>query len=318
MEHPGGSHIALEWEVPAFRRFFVRLAEQFRVVRYNPRCSGLSECPEDITLPAFLRDLAAVAEALGPEPVGLLSNGYGSIFTNAFTAENPTRVSALASLLPVLHPERATAYFSRMVRGAGERGAQTMANWLDPRHTEPHEPLERLHRNAQPFSERDRLRASLATFELHDSLPAIRVPTLILHYEQNQFSAGPEMASRVPNAHLVVRAGDGYPPWYDDDQDGLFDLLVPFFHEHADGPVAVARPVRQAAPPNPAVSRLSPREIEVLRLLAMGQTNVEIAEQLVIAPGTVARHVTNIFNKTGCKNRADAARYASEQGLTAS
>ena len=35
----------------------------------------------------------------------------------------------------------------------------------------------------------------------------------------------------------------------------------------------------------------------------------------MISPGTVARHVTNILNKTGCKNRADAARYAAQQGL---
>ena len=34
------SHIALEWEVLAFRRFFLRLAARFRIVRYNPRCSA--------------------------------------------------------------------------------------------------------------------------------------------------------------------------------------------------------------------------------------------------------------------------------------
>ena len=60
---------------------------------------------------------------------------------------------------------------------------------------------------------------------------------------------------------------------------------------------------------------LSNREIEVLRLVANGKTNQEIAETLLITTSTVANHVANILNKTGSANRASAATYASRQGL---
>ena len=60
---------------------------------------------------------------------------------------------------------------------------------------------------------------------------------------------------------------------------------------------------------------LSQREMEILRLLANGATNHEIASQLVIAEGTVKNHVTNIFNKLGVTDRTKAAVKAKELGL---
>jgi DNA-binding CsgD family transcriptional regulator len=54
---------------------------------------------------------------------------------------------------------------------------------------------------------------------------------------------------------------------------------------------------------------LSPREIEVLRLVAAGKTNREIADALVISEHTVIRHLSNIFTKTGAENRAGAAAF---------
>ncbi len=60
---------------------------------------------------------------------------------------------------------------------------------------------------------------------------------------------------------------------------------------------------------------LSHREVEVLRLVALGRTNRKIGEELFITSNTVARHISNIFTKTGVSNRAEAATYASRQGL---
>lgn len=60
---------------------------------------------------------------------------------------------------------------------------------------------------------------------------------------------------------------------------------------------------------------LSPRELEILRLLAAGSTNREIAEKLVIAEGTVKNHVTSIFNKLSVTDRTRAALRARELGL---
>ena len=62
-------------------------------------------------------------------------------------------------------------------------------------------------------------------------------------------------------------------------------------------------------------SALTRREIEVLRLVAAGKTNRDIADTLFISEKTVARHLTNIFNKIDCQSRTQAAAYAYRQGL---
>jgi DNA-binding NarL/FixJ family response regulator len=61
---------------------------------------------------------------------------------------------------------------------------------------------------------------------------------------------------------------------------------------------------------------LSPCEIDVLRLLAAGKSNREIADALFISRNTVPTHVRNILTKTGCTNRTEAATYALRHGLS--
>jgi DNA-binding CsgD family transcriptional regulator len=60
---------------------------------------------------------------------------------------------------------------------------------------------------------------------------------------------------------------------------------------------------------------LTPREVEVLRLLARGSANKVIAERLVISPKTVANHVEHIYAKIGASNRAAAGLFAMQHGL---
>jgi ATP/maltotriose-dependent transcriptional regulator MalT len=60
---------------------------------------------------------------------------------------------------------------------------------------------------------------------------------------------------------------------------------------------------------------LSEREVEVLRLIAAGRSNKQIADELVISLNTVTHHVSNIFDKSGAANRTEAAAYAHRTGL---
>lgn len=69
------------------------------------------------------------------------------------------------------------------------------------------------------------------------------------------------------------------------------------------------------APPVTAAAGLTARELEVVRLLASGMSNREIAEALFLSPKTVARHLSNIFAKTGATSRAAATAFAYDHGL---
>jgi DNA-binding CsgD family transcriptional regulator len=65
------------------------------------------------------------------------------------------------------------------------------------------------------------------------------------------------------------------------------------------------------------VAGLTPRELEVLRLIARGRTPGEIAEQLVISPKTVSSHLQRILAKMGVHSRLQAVARAYELGLVA-
>jgi DNA-binding NarL/FixJ family response regulator len=71
-----------------------------------------------------------------------------------------------------------------------------------------------------------------------------------------------------------------------------------------------------AAPPEaPLPDDLTPREADVLRAIAAGQSNTEIAEALFISEATVKSHINHLFAKIHARNRAEAVRYAYDHGL---
>ena len=66
--------------------------------------------------------------------------------------------------------------------------------------------------------------------------------------------------------------------------------------------------------PNAAHIALSSREMEIIGLVAAGLTNQEIAEKLTISKRTVDNHVSNMFTKTGSKNRVALLNWAMDHG----
>jgi len=74
--------------------------------------------------------------------------------------------------------------------------------------------------------------------------------------------------------------------------------------------------VRQPAPTTNTTDSLTQREMDILRYLARGYSNQEIADELVISTRTVATHVGNILGKLHLANRTQAALYAIDQGYT--
>jgi DNA-binding NarL/FixJ family response regulator len=92
-------------------------------------------------------------------------------------------------------------------------------------------------------------------------------------------------------------------------------------HSAAEGrvhltPKAAARLMREVrVPDTPQSQSLTQRETDVLRLLAGGKANKEIALELVIGEQTVKTHVSNILSKLGVQSRTQAALYAAQSGL---
>ena len=76
------------------------------------------------------------------------------------------------------------------------------------------------------------------------------------------------------------------------------------------------REIQRSSNLKPTVDPLTAREVEILKLVAQGLPNQEIAEKLVISERTVRTHVTNILSKLHLANRTQAALYALREGLT--
>jgi predicted ATPase/DNA-binding CsgD family transcriptional regulator len=83
----------------------------------------------------------------------------------------------------------------------------------------------------------------------------------------------------------------------------------------AQGEEVVPSPATTVSTPITYPAGLTAREVEVLRLVAKGLTNSQIAQELVLSEKTVATHLTHIFNKTHCENRAAAVAFAMRYGL---
>lgn len=89
-------------------------------------------------------------------------------------------------------------------------------------------------------------------------------------------------------------------------------LVAEYTRLAAAGAAAAASP---AAEPRPRVADLTPRETEILKLVAGGLSNKEIAEQLFLTEGTVKNYVSSVFSKLHARDRAQAVSLAIRQGL---
>ncbi len=78
---------------------------------------------------------------------------------------------------------------------------------------------------------------------------------------------------------------------------------------------AVSRPESPTHPTQPLVDRLTERELEILRLIAEGENNADIAQTLSITERTVKGHVSNILSKLHLRDRTQAAVLAWREGM---
>jgi DNA-binding NarL/FixJ family response regulator len=145
-------------------------------------------------------------------------------------------------------------------------------------------------------------------------LPQVQARVLVLHRRDAKtqpVDISRALAAGMPRAELVVLPGEAPSPFSGDVQAGVDAILR--FLGLADEAALDVTPRGTGAPPGERA--LTPREAEVLRLIAHGRANKEIAVLLGLSVHTVERHLTNLYPKIGCRSRTEAAAFALTHGL---
>jgi len=302
------SHLALNWEDPAFQRFVLALARRRTVIRYDRPGTGLSDRdgPPPASLGEEVAALAGLLEGIEYPRVSLMGASSGCAVASAYAAQHPERVSRLVLYgsyprgAGIASPAARELLVSIVEREWG-LGARMLADVFLPNATaREREDFARFQRrSASPGTAATALRA---VYELDSSafLARVRVPTLVLHRRHDRaipFALGREVADTVPGATFVELDGDDHFPWLGDSR-AVVDAIDRFL----DG-------LPPRAPDQHAPVTLTAREREVLTLVAHGLTDAQIADRLFLSAHTVHRHVANARTNLGVPSRAAAAAW---------
>jgi DNA-binding CsgD family transcriptional regulator/pimeloyl-ACP methyl ester carboxylesterase len=314
----GFSHFSLQWSSGILDAEFRQWSEHFKMVLFDSRGQGLSTrgLDESTALTDYERDIDAIVSKLGLERFILLGISSKGKVAVRYAIEHPEQVLALVLW----------SYIDPFFQSPSVKSQRDVARTDWDLHMRivtrmawgEHDPsvVESVNRQAITQSDFLRANAALAAESGDIALADLQVPTLLLAPRGfNRPVTAEDQARRaapiIPNARLVL---------FDDARGGLSTL------DGTTPPAILAveqflRDIGQdvGAGDAPSVahnsSNLSERELEVLRLLAAGQTNQQIADELVISINTVRRHVSNVFDKTGIVNRAQAGVWARNHGL---
>jgi pimeloyl-ACP methyl ester carboxylesterase len=305
------SHLEEEWEDPDARSFFEELAVSHRVVRYDRLGSGLSDrgLSEPPNTETEARALAKVLDACGGGPAIVFSCSCAALVTARFASAVPDRVSKVVFFAGYVSRRDVPAVtrnsLVEFARLNWPLAAQMFSGLLVPRGSG--DDIAALSRQLRHAAEADAASAFLElelTADARPYLARVTMPALVLHRRGDRtvpIGHGRELASLLPNARFVALSGDSHLPWMDEQRD-LRRALAGFLDD--------ASPERANGD-----SPLTRRETEVLRLVAVGLSNREIASSLVLSEHTVHRHMANILRKLSQSSRAAAAAQAARAGL---
>jgi pimeloyl-ACP methyl ester carboxylesterase/DNA-binding CsgD family transcriptional regulator len=311
------SHLELDWESAGFRRFWEGLAEGYALIRYDRLGVGMSDRTvrdSDLTLDREVATLRALLDELQLERVSLMGGSCGSCTAIAFAAAFPERVDRLVLYGSYADGAAITAQgvanaIVAAVRAHWGLGSRLLSDiFLGAADPAEHERFARLQREAATAEAAAALLGLVYRLDVRAHLPLVRSPALVVHRRDDRavpYRLGREVAAAIPGATFIPLHGSAHFPWHGD-----ADSVVRACRE-ALAPVQPSP--RDASEPQPAL--LSSREREILACVARGLGDREIAEQLVLSPHTVHRHVANIRRKLGRTSRTAAVAEAARLGL---
>jgi DNA-binding NarL/FixJ family response regulator len=283
-------------------------AAGFRPVLMDVRGMGGSDRDvPDVSLEARVRDVEAVAACLADPRFALCGLDNGAVTAIAYAVKHPERVSCLLLFMPwrVFEAKRLASPQTQTVSALTPRTDKEWEVWAKVvgsvatnfQDSDEARQMAAAIRDASTPTQRAAYMKATSLIDITGLLPLVKAPTLVLHHPEASFvphEISRDVAIRISGAQFAVINDPHTLP-----------TILEFLRA---GPKTLP-----AADALPAV--LSSREMEVLRLIAKGMSNPEIAEALFITRNTVQNHVSNIFSKTGVSNRAQAAAYAQRHGI---
>jgi DNA-binding CsgD family transcriptional regulator len=279
----------------------------------------------DLSLEAMVADLEAVIDRAGLAEVSLLGQYNSCPHAIAYAARHPQKVKRMVLFAGsargwnAMSAKQTQALLS-LIEQDWDLFADTAAHqWMGWSAGEAGRAIADGIRGAvTPRVARATMQAASAA-DVTEQLPRVAAPTLVLHprdMAQIPVEVARSLAMDLPRGRLVLLEGT-QPVLFGEDAGEVVTLLMDFFCdgiEPAGVPPAAAAGAVGGHSGLPS-DGLSPREREVLRLVAAGESNSQIARRLGLSTHTVERHVANLYRKIGARGRADATAYALRNGL---
>lgn len=317
-------HLELDWESPIWRPWLDLLARRHTLVRYDWRGCGLSDQRSvEFSFENDVEDLAAVMTAARLQRCTLFGHEGAGAVCLAYAAKHPAAVERL-----VLYASPARGRFARGITPADVTEAETrlqviqlgwhdevpaFARFLTALHMPDASAERQTAYNAliRATTRPENAVAILKSFYRIDVaalVPQVRCPTLILHPRKDgivPFEEGRQLAAHIGNSQFVPL----------DSRNHVLldtDAAWPQFVAAVEGFLLSSGQQTRASG---LLASLTPREIEVLELVARGLDNGTIAKQLAISVRTARNHVSSILGKLEIHSRARAIVEARDAGL---
>jgi pimeloyl-ACP methyl ester carboxylesterase/DNA-binding CsgD family transcriptional regulator len=315
------SHLEYDLQSPVWRHWIAELSRDHTFVRYDARGCGLSDwdVPE-LSFESWVRDLETVVDAARVERFALLGLSQGGAIAIAYAVRHPDRVTHL-----VLHGAFARGALRRDPTSAQRKETEMMVELAElgwgkenpafrqfftslfiPGGTpEQHRWWNRLEEVTTSPANAARFMRVVDEIDVSAIAHRIACPTLVLHAVRDArvpFEEGRLLASLVPGARFVpIESGNHVllehePAW----RRWLEEVRAFLPVAHGGGG---------------AFARLTPRQSELVELIAQGLDNAQIATRVGVSEKTVRNHITAIFAKLEVANRSRAIVLARDAGF---